>query len=83
MTYEIVFEPQALDAAERFLKGNPSALAQVLDTVDKLAHEPRPTGSIVYGSPDLRRLHTGGYRVLYIVEDDVARILVTHVSRTP
>jgi mRNA interferase RelE/StbE len=82
MTYEIVFEPRALNSATRFLKEDPSGLALLLDTIDKLAHDPRPAGSIPYGSPDHRRLHINDYRVLYVIEDDVIRILVTHLGRT-
>ncbi|MGX1914466.1 type II toxin-antitoxin system RelE family toxin [Streptomyces phaeochromogenes] len=83
MTYEITFEPHALNSAARFLKEDPSGLALLLDTIDKLADDPRPAGSIPYGSPDLRRLHVGDYRVLYIIDDDVIRVLVTHLGRTP
>lgn len=82
MTYEIIFEPRALNSAARFLKEDPSGLALVLDTIDKLAEDPRPAGSITYGSPDLRRLHINDYRVLYIIDNDVIRILVTHLGRT-
>jgi hypothetical protein len=49
--YEIVFEPHALDAAARFLKEDPNGLALVLDTIGKLADDPRPAASAPYGSP--------------------------------
>ncbi|MGK5696645.1 type II toxin-antitoxin system RelE family toxin [Streptomyces sp. URMC 128] len=81
MTYEIIFEPHALDAAARFLKADPSGLALVLDTIDKLADDPRPAGSVPYGL-DIRRLRVGDYRVLYAIDDDVIHILVTHLGRT-
>ncbi|MEV6594199.1 type II toxin-antitoxin system RelE family toxin [Streptomyces acidicola] len=83
MTYEIIFEPRALNSAARFLKEDPSGLAVALDTIDKLAHDPRPAASIPYGSPDMRRLRIGDYRILYLIDDDVIRILVTHLGRTP
>ncbi|MFJ3900659.1 type II toxin-antitoxin system RelE/ParE family toxin [Streptomyces sp. NPDC090025] len=82
MTYEIIFEPGALNSAARFLKDDPDGLALVLDTIDKLANDPRPTGSIAYGSPSLRRLRINDYRVLYVIEEDVIRVLVTHLGRT-
>ncbi|MEQ6023382.1 type II toxin-antitoxin system RelE/ParE family toxin [Streptomyces salinarius] len=82
MTYEITFEPQALNAAARSLKDDPSGLAVVLDTIDKLADDPRPTGSVPFGSADLRRLRIGEYRVLYAIDAAVIRILVTHLGRT-
>ena len=61
---------------------DPGGLALVLDTIDKLADDPRPAGSTPYGSPDLRRLRVGEYRVLYVIDHDVIRILVTHLGRT-
>ncbi|AZM75900.1 type II toxin-antitoxin system RelE/ParE family toxin [Streptomyces sp. KPB2] len=82
MTYEITFEPQALNAAARSLEDDPSGLAVVLDTIDKLADDPRPTGSVPFGSADLRRLRIGEYRVLYAIDAAVIRILVTHLGRT-
>lgn len=81
MTYEIIFEPHAVDAAARFLKEDPTGLASVLDAVDELTHDPRPAGSIPYG-PDIRRLRIGDYRVLYVIDEAVIRILVTHLGRT-
>ncbi|GAA3978958.1 type II toxin-antitoxin system RelE/ParE family toxin [Streptomyces plumbiresistens] len=82
MTYEITFEPHALNTAARFLEEDPNGLALLLDTIDKLADDPRPTGSIAYGSPNIRRLHVGDYRVLYVIDDEVIHILVTHLGRT-
>lgn len=82
MTYEIIFEPHALDAATRFLREDPTGLAKVLDAVDDLAHDPRPVGTTAYG-PDIRRLRVGDYRVLYVIDDAVIRVLVTHLGRTP
>ncbi|MEU3900530.1 type II toxin-antitoxin system RelE/ParE family toxin [Streptomyces sp. NPDC045251] len=82
MTYEIVFEPQALNAAARFLEDDPSGLSLVLDTIDKLADDPRPAGSVPYGSANIRRLRIGEYRALYAIDQDVIRVLVTHLGRT-
>ncbi|MEU9876747.1 type II toxin-antitoxin system RelE family toxin [Streptomyces phaeochromogenes] len=83
MTCEITFKPHTLDSAARSLKEDPSGLALLLDTIDKLAAAPRPAGSIPYVSPELRRLHIGDYRVPYIIDDNAIRILVTHLGRTP
>ncbi|MFC8565742.1 type II toxin-antitoxin system RelE/ParE family toxin [Streptomyces sp. NPDC057245] len=82
MTHEIAFEPRALDAAARFRKDDPSGFAPLLDTVDKLADDFRPTGSVPYASAGLRRLRIGGYRVLYAIDQDVVRIMTAHPGRT-
>lgn len=81
MSYEILFEPHAVDAAARFLKEDPAGLSMVLDAIDELAHDPRPAGSTPYG-PGIRRLRVGDYRVLYVIDENVIRILVTHLGRT-
>ncbi|MEV5532295.1 type II toxin-antitoxin system RelE family toxin [Streptomyces prunicolor] len=81
MTYEIIFEPHALDAATRFLEEDPKGLSATLDAIDELAHNPRPVTSVAYGV-DIRRLRVGDYRVLYVIDDEVIHILVTHLGRT-
>ncbi|MFD5750138.1 type II toxin-antitoxin system RelE/ParE family toxin [Streptomyces sp. NPDC127033] len=53
------------------------------EAVDSLAADPCPSGSFAYGSADERRLHIGNYRVLYVIDEGVIRILVTHLGRTP
>ncbi|WP_369247165.1 type II toxin-antitoxin system RelE/ParE family toxin [Streptomyces sp. R41] len=82
MTYSIIWEPAATNAAVRFLKDDPAGLAAVYEAVDTLAKTPRPTNSTAYG-PGIRRLRVDDYRVLYVIDDDVIRILVTHLGRTP
>jgi mRNA interferase RelE/StbE len=81
VTYEIIFEPHALDSAARFLNEDPKGLSVTLDAIDELAENPRPVNSVAYG-PAIRRLRVGDYRVLYIIDDEVIRILVTHLGRT-
>ncbi|GAA3118995.1 type II toxin-antitoxin system RelE family toxin [Streptomyces echinatus] len=81
MTYEIIFEPNALNAAARFLEEDPAGLAKVLDAIDELAQDPRPVASTPYGL-DIRRLRVDDYRVLYVIESEIIRILVTHLGRT-
>ncbi|MFD8865199.1 type II toxin-antitoxin system RelE/ParE family toxin [Streptomyces sp. NPDC059590] len=82
MTYEIIWEPRATNAAVRFLKEDPTGLAAVYEAVDTLATQPRPRGSVPYGSQNVRRLHVHDNRVLYILEEDVIRVLVTHLGRS-
>ncbi|WP_318213202.1 type II toxin-antitoxin system RelE family toxin [Streptomyces sp. SCL15-6] len=82
MTYRVIWEPAATNAAVRFLSDDPVGLAAVYEAVDGLAKVPRPANSAPYG-PDIRRLRVADYRVLYLIEDDVVRILMTHLGRTP
>ncbi|MEV5317195.1 type II toxin-antitoxin system RelE/ParE family toxin [Streptomyces sp. NPDC052687] len=80
MTYRIIWEPEAKNAAVRFLKDDPSGLAAVYEAVDGLAEHPRPATSVAYG-PDIRRLRVGDYRVLYVIDDGTIHILATHLGR--
>lgn len=82
MTYSIIWEPPATNAAVRFLKDDPVGLAAVYEAVDTLAEAPRPSNSTAYGL-DIRRLRVGDYRVLYVIDDEVIHILITHLGRTP
>ncbi|CAM5688338.1 MULTISPECIES: type II toxin-antitoxin system RelE family toxin [Streptomyces] len=81
MTYEIIWDPAAVDAATRFLKDDADGLRLLMDAVDLLAAQPRPTGSAEYGSPDLRRIHVGRYRVLYEITEATITIVVIHIGR--
>ncbi|MEU3407532.1 type II toxin-antitoxin system RelE/ParE family toxin [Streptomyces sp. NPDC006670] len=81
MTYAIVWDEGAIDAAARFLKDDLEGLRQLMDAVDLLADQPRPQGTTPYGSPDLRRMHVGRYRVLYEITDATVTIVVIHLGR--
>ncbi len=51
----------------------------MLDAIDRLAGDPRPAGSFPYGSPGLRRLRVGRYRVLHEITEEA--IAVRHIAR--
>ncbi|KUL37097.1 plasmid stabilization protein [Streptomyces sp. NRRL F-4489] len=82
MSYEIIWDGPALDAATLFLKDDPEGLRQLFASIDLLADSPRPEGSIPYGSPDPRRLHSGRYRARYEISEHTVRIIVLLVGRT-
>ncbi|MGW4646437.1 type II toxin-antitoxin system RelE family toxin [Kitasatospora sp. NPDC004289] len=81
MTHRITWDEHAINAAARFLKDDPDELRQVMDAVDLLADDPRPTGSAAYGSPDLRRMHVGRYRVMYEIADSTVTIVIVNLGR--
>ncbi|MFJ6635875.1 type II toxin-antitoxin system RelE/ParE family toxin [Streptomyces sp. NPDC091376] len=79
MSYEIIWEPEALAQAERFAKDDPAGVRQVFTAVDSLADNPCPDGA--FGSADLLRIHIGPYRVLYEISDQQVRVSVIHLGR--
>lgn len=78
MSLRVDYDERAISQAAAFLD-DPQGIRAVLDAIDWLADDPRPTGSFPYGSPDLRRLRVGRYRVLYEITDDA--IAVRHIAR--
>lgn len=81
MSYRIDWENRAIDLAAGFLGDDPAGVAALWDHVSLLADEPRPPESFPYGSPDLRRLRAGRYRVFYTIDDDRRIVQIDHVGR--
>jgi len=79
VSYEVIWEPEALAQAERFAKEDPAGVRQVFTAVDRLADNPRPDGA--FGSADLLRIHVGAYRVMYEISDQQVRVSVIHLGR--
>ena len=78
MSLRIDYDERAIGQAFAFLD-DPPGIHEVLDAIDRLADDPRPAGSFPYGSPDLRRLRVGRYRVLYQITEDA--VAIRHIAR--
>ena len=79
MSRQVIWEAQAIDQAAGFLRDDPAGVREMLDAVTWLADEPRPAGSVPYGSPDRRRLRIGRYRVMYDISTET--VSVWHLGR--
>ncbi|WP_369211214.1 type II toxin-antitoxin system RelE family toxin [Streptomyces flavofungini] len=79
MSYEVIWEPEALAQAEQFARDDADGVRQVFMAIDHLADDPRPEGA--FGSADVLRIHVGRYRVLYEVSDQQIRVSVIHLGR--
>jgi hypothetical protein len=53
LTYEVDWEPPAVDLASRYLLDDPEGLRAVLAAVDSLAEDPRPAGAFPLGATRL------------------------------
>jgi mRNA interferase RelE/StbE len=80
-TYEVSWSERALNAAAGFLRDDAAGLADLMDRIEDLSGDPRPTDAPALGSPDLRRLHAGRYRALYEVDDEARTVTVIHLGR--
>ena len=83
MSYQVSWEIHALDLAAGFLRDDPAGVAGLWESVSRLADEPRPPESFPYGSPDLRRLRAGRYRVFCTIDDQGQVVQIDHVGRLP
>ena len=83
MSCQVNWEIQALDQTAGFLRDDPVGVAALWDSVSRLAGEPRPPEAFPYGSPDLRRLRAGRYRVFYTIDEERRAVQIDHVARLP
>lgn len=72
------YDERAISQAVSFLD-DPQGVQELLDAIDRLADDPRPPGAFPYGSPDVRRLRVGRYRVLYEISEDA--VAIRHIAR--
>ena len=78
---QVNWEIQALDQTTGFFRDDLIGVAALWDSDSQFADEPRPPESFPYGSPDLRRLRAGRYRVFYTIDEQRRVIQIDHVAR--
>ena len=83
MSSQVNSEVQALDRTADFLSDDLAGVRGLWESVSRLADEPRPSESFPFGSPDLRRLRAGRYRVFYTIDEDRKLVQINHVARLP
>ena len=81
MSYTIEWDMVALGRAAQFMKDDVTGVDQVVSACDFLAEDPRPAGSFAYGTPDVRRIHVGRYRVLYEIAAAKQQITIARLGR--
>jgi mRNA interferase RelE/StbE len=80
LTWEVLWEPTALDAATRYLAQDPAGLDSLLQVTDQLGDNPMPASSRPWGT-EYRRLRYGPWRILYRVDTDKHTLHIEHVGR--
>jgi mRNA interferase RelE/StbE len=83
VSYQVNWEMHALELTAGFLSDDPIGVAALWESVSQLSDEPRPADSFPYGSPDLRRLRAGRYRVFYKIDEGRKVVEIDHVGRLP
>lgn len=82
--YIIEFTNKAEKDLGKFPK---QTIARILDKIDKLVDDPRPSGykklnnfHVPNASNDLYRIRIGDYRVIYAIEEEIITITVVKVA---
>lgn len=76
-SYRIGFKP----SVKKDLKDIPNHdVGRILHVIEGLAHDPHPPGSRKLAGREAWRLRVGGYRVIYMVEDDRLTIVVVKIG---
>lgn len=81
MTWQVVWEPTALNATAGHLEADPASVDALLRVTDEPAENERPEGSRAWGTGH-RRLHRGPWRVPCRVDHDTRMLPIEHVGRT-
>lgn len=81
MSFEVVWEPAAVNLTTGFLADDPDGLRDLFEAVDALVDEPRPPHAFPFGTSGLYRLRAGRYRVVYETDEASSIIKIRHVGR--
>ena len=79
MTYEVTLAPVA---ARQLRKLDPHVRRRVQAAIELLADDPRPpTATRLVGGAGEWRVRTGGYRIIYEIEEDRLLVLVLSIGQ--
>ncbi|WP_200304491.1 type II toxin-antitoxin system RelE/ParE family toxin [Streptomyces adelaidensis] len=81
MTWQVLWEPAALNSAAGHLKGDPNSVDTLLRAADRLAQDERPEGSHAWGA-EHRRSHRAPWRILCRIDPQTRTLHIEHVGRT-
>jgi mRNA interferase RelE/StbE len=80
VTLAVVYERTAVTAMGRLRRADKEAFARAGRAIAGLADEPRPAGSVPWGSKGIYRLHAGDLRILYEVDEEAGAVYVRSVG---
>ncbi len=77
MAYSIELKPSA---QKGLLKLPSLTQTRILDAIQSLGENPRPSGVKKLQSLDLYRIRVGDYRIVYAIQDDELLVLVATIG---
>lgn len=80
MSLTVVFRETALRNLARIRSEDADLFMQARRAITLLADHPHPDGAFAWGATGIYRLHSGGIRVLYEVDDEAATVHIINVG---
>ena len=77
MTYRVEIERRALKTLHDLPRGDQ---LRVIERIDALAVNPRPTGTAKLSGTEAWRLRSGSYRIVYLIDDADQVVTVTRIG---
>lgn len=80
MSLTVVFRETALRGLARIRSDDKDLFTRTRQAIARLADQPRPENAVAWGATGIYRLHAGGIRILYEVDDEAATIYIINVA---
>jgi mRNA interferase RelE/StbE len=76
-SYRILFKKSV---AKDLRKIPQKDIQRILERIDSLTEDPRPTGAEKLSGDDKYRIRQGTYRILYLIEDEIITVTIVKVG---
>ena len=83
MSLTVVFRQTALRNLARIRSEDKDLFGQTRHAIALLADQPYPKNAVAWGATGVYRLHSGGIRVLYEVDDEAATVYIINIGVIP
>ena len=83
MSLTVVFRETALRNLARIRSEDKDLFVQARRTITLLADQPYPESAVAWGATGVYRLHSGGIRVLYEVDDEAGTVYIINIGIMP
>lgn len=83
MSLVVVFRQTALRSLARIRNEDKDLFAQARQAIVLLADQPYPDSAVAWGATGIYRLHSGGIRVLYEVDDEAETVYIINIGIMP
>ena len=80
MSLTIAYLPPATLALRRFREDDPALFGQMRRAIRALADDPYPDGAVPWGTSGFWRLHEGGIRITYEVDEEAGAVYIAHAG---